>query len=770
MLTWSNLVGMASRRLPRLGKPLVAHETAMRLALGPSSMTCTCGVMPLSVRLAVKSCGSCGSSINMQQPEDVNTGVQIPSEVELSGLASTSGALPGSSESESLSCELLTLWKCQSILLEFSRQCRLQVHSAKNNATRLSVWSETSRVARQAEVQQQTQSQVNRMAVEKIRAQIPRTSACFSMTNEKIRLKNSQKNRRWLTKQTSKLAALVSQHLLTSLVELKIQRADDRADPRANVRADDRADEKTSSNYRDVLAEYESVTDDVLLQELEQLLRTPGGQEAGVEVSGFWVSFWERIAECIGGGRSGIECQIHWLHECHPGMNRQAEWSKEEESCLLALVDELGGGRWDEVADRLGTGRSAFSVFRHFQLALNPELTTADWSEEKTQQLVELVEKFKGDRSRMWRKIALELGQKTSEQCRLRYEKVARENVKAGTWSVEEDIKLQLLATIFGRGQWTKIADLMPGRTDVKCRERFENLLAPEVNKTAWTPEEDRRLLELVELHGPGNWAAIHAELGTGRTDAGCAKRWQKLDPLAAGKLGSARAAQLVFMPGQQKRRGVRASLAGEDFSLQVAEHLERIAQSAPEVKKPSAARAKLERSAFRKKTGYYLLKSDAGASGSSSQRSEASTPGGSSQGDSEPASSVVMEMLSVKERAGVRRLGLLRTYLQLLSTGKPEADRHLTRLKRLALVNKCYALAFPPEAADYYQLTGLENETLTNYVREGFLIDDELGGWTPETGPRLTSDDRLASEILQALSRAVGSKYDHEACQDVGP
>lgn len=42
----------------------------------------------------------------------------------------------------------------------------------------------------------------------------------------------------------------------------------------------------------------------------------------------------------------------------------------------------------------------------------------------------------------------------------------------------------------------------MPGRISKQCRERYINHLDPDLNKGAWTEEEDKILLELQ----PTNW------------------------------------------------------------------------------------------------------------------------------------------------------------------------------------------------------------------------------------------------------------------------
>lgn len=56
------------------------------------------------------------------------------------------------------------------------------------------------------------------------------------------------------------------------------------------------------------------------------------------------------------------------------------------------------------------------------------------------------------------------------------------------------------------------LLDCFVQRSDVKCRERFENLLAPELRRGRWTEEEDARLLSLVDEFGSGNWAEVQVK------------------------------------------------------------------------------------------------------------------------------------------------------------------------------------------------------------------------------------------------------------------
>ena len=60
---------------------------------------------------------------------------------------------------------------------------------------------------------------------------------------------------------------------------------------------------------------------------------------------------------------------------------------------------------------------------------------------------------------------------------------------------LQEDKKLVSLVDTLGAKKWSQIANHLPGRIDKQCRERWHNHLNPEINKNAWSEEEDRRIL-----------------------------------------------------------------------------------------------------------------------------------------------------------------------------------------------------------------------------------------------------------------------------------
>jgi hypothetical protein len=93
---------------------------------------------------------------------------------------------------------------------------------------------------------------------------------------------------------------------------------------------------------------------------------------------------------------------------------------------------------------------------------------------------------------------------------------------KSRSWTEYEDQRLLCGVHKFGLENWTLIAGFVgTGRTRSQCSQRWSRGLDPRISKTGWSREEEQRLMELVQLHGPHSWKRISSEIRT-RSDSQC--------------------------------------------------------------------------------------------------------------------------------------------------------------------------------------------------------------------------------------------------------
>eukprot|EP01118_Nematostelium_gracile_P009440 TRINITY_DN3185_c0_g1_i2.p1 TRINITY_DN3185_c0_g1~~TRINITY_DN3185_c0_g1_i2.p1 ORF type:complete len:485 (-),score=120.92 TRINITY_DN3185_c0_g1_i2:448-1902(-) len=250
---------------------------------------------------------------------------------------------------------------------------------------------------------------------------------------------------------------------------------------------------------------------------------------------------WERLAEIHCPGRTGMECKLRWTCHESPTINYD-DWTNEEEQKLLDVIKVYKGNQWNAIAKELGTNRTAIQCLQKFQRELNPAMIKGRWTEEEDAALVNAVKQF-GDKN--WSEVAHCIEGRTGQQCLHRYQKTLNPTIRRGRWTEEEDKMLSLAAREMNGRHWVKISQHVPGRTDVQCRERYMNILSPELNTGPWTPEEDKLLIAAVEEHGEGKWSQIAKSIPS-RTDNHCWRRWKIISP-------------------QHKKRRAAASLAGKN-------------------------------------------------------------------------------------------------------------------------------------------------------------------------------------------------------------
>lgn len=100
---------------------------------------------------------------------------------------------------------------------------------------------------------------------------------------------------------------------------------------------------------------------------------------------------------------------------------------------------------------------------------------------------------------------------------------------KTRTWSATEDQRLLAGVYHYGSDNWKAVARFLGnGRNRAQCSQRWARGLNPKISKRNWTEEENKRLEELVRIHGDKSWTKISAIMGN-RSDVQCRYHYKQI-------------------------------------------------------------------------------------------------------------------------------------------------------------------------------------------------------------------------------------------------
>jgi hypothetical protein len=228
---------------------------------------------------------------------------------------------------------------------------------------------------------------------------------------------------------------------------------------------------------------------------------------------------WVRIAALVP-GRTNWQCRqrVDTLNPANGGNRSKGRWTPEKDTLLtLATVAALIPGQTHE--------KSHDKWVKSLDMADKEGLGKGKWTPEEDALLTEAVKKYGAN----WGPIAALVPGRTRGQCSSRWTRqLDPTSWNNGRWTPEEDAILRNAIGKVGKA-WAAVADLVPGRNNIDCRDRWVRRLdiagRKHFEKGAWTLEEDAKLTEAVQKHGTRHWKVVAALVCT-RSNRQCHQHW----------------------------------------------------------------------------------------------------------------------------------------------------------------------------------------------------------------------------------------------------
>jgi hypothetical protein len=181
------------------------------------------------------------------------------------------------------------------------------------------------------------------------------------------------------------------------------------------------------------------------------------------------------------------------------------KWTKQESEKLIRLVFEFGDKSWKKIAEQLGGGKTGAQCAQHWKRVLSPEIRKGSWDDQEEELLFSLVQKH----GQSWKNIAAEIKTRTDIQCRYQYQKACLS--RGCDWLPQEDVLLRKKVALSYQERrqisWTEVSKFIARakltkipRTALECKERWMILSAP-----APTPSNHHPISVSADNHPPPN-------------------------------------------------------------------------------------------------------------------------------------------------------------------------------------------------------------------------------------------------------------------------
>lgn len=236
---------------------------------------------------------------------------------------------------------------------------------------------------------------------------------------------------------------------------------------------------------------------------------------------------WLEVAQNCPSLYDEFDCEIRWTNFEHPEINHD-KWSQKEDEELKSLTQRFHYD-WDKIAKNLGTKRVAWQCCQRYQSKLSETIISSGrFTKEESKLLYYLIDKLSVGDHIPWTQVRYFMGSRSLPQIKNYYNKsqILRRGAK---WTELEDKVLLAAVRKCGVHKWKSVAEYIPGRSNMQCRERYMLRLGIKDRKLGnWTFFEDLKLVSKAPKEN-FRWVDVMAHL-TKRNPRQIAARYDTIE------------------------------------------------------------------------------------------------------------------------------------------------------------------------------------------------------------------------------------------------